>query len=457
MSFLPKCCLIQNGEEMGNVKQLVSILFGYSYHLFYHSLILNFKEQILQIAPIIADKSGLGNPEGWTDGDFVDLSEKILESTGVSISRNTLKRIFGKEKTPTDYAPNKSTKKAIAQYIGYDSWNAITEIKSESTLKAVVEKPSSNSLSGKKYSYTISSIVIIIGVIFFTYYNTETLESNNTGTDYISLLNLKTDTIKNGIIPYTIKVEYTYPPDFSDSLYLFINKSQLLMKPNEKLIKHTFINSGLFTIRVGKKTDKQKVHTFLAEDQKWRYEIYNKNKTTVVYKSEKLSPFIFEPEHAILGKYDTLKDQIWTGVNKNAKFDIKSNNFKFFIKFKSQKRQNYEQCADINFRIKNLFSHESIGLMLNEYGCHSYLFLKYGKVDKIGFHDSLDFLSHDVTQLSQLVITSHRDTFRVEVNDSLRLEDFNSKIKAFDINQLRCTFGNYGTIDSIGFSSLSTE
>lgn len=58
-----------------------------------------------------------GQSEGWTHSDFQTLSEAILAQTGVSLSHNTLKRIWGKVKY--DNSPTKATKDAVAVFAGY--------------------------------------------------------------------------------------------------------------------------------------------------------------------------------------------------------------------------------------------------------------------------------------------------------------------------------------------------
>ncbi len=65
-----------------------------------------------------------GNPAitEWTNRDYIRLSSILSHSTGTQISPNTLKRIFGKLKTPERYYPQKATRDALARYAGYDDW-----------------------------------------------------------------------------------------------------------------------------------------------------------------------------------------------------------------------------------------------------------------------------------------------------------------------------------------------
>ncbi|HTL08698.1 MAG TPA: hypothetical protein VL307_10590, partial [Chitinophagaceae bacterium] len=58
--------------------------------------------------------------------DYLRLSGKLLRQTSVTLSASTLKRIFGKLKTPERYYPQKATRDALAVYAGYKSWDDLT-------------------------------------------------------------------------------------------------------------------------------------------------------------------------------------------------------------------------------------------------------------------------------------------------------------------------------------------
>jgi len=66
------------------------------------------------------DKTGWGDSEEWTNQDFVILSEKIQERTGIALSHVTLKRVWGKVKY--DSLPNTHTLDTLVQFLGYANW-----------------------------------------------------------------------------------------------------------------------------------------------------------------------------------------------------------------------------------------------------------------------------------------------------------------------------------------------
>lgn len=73
-----------------------------------------------QCRKLIEKQLGWGSSEQWTHQDFLNLSEMILEATGVSLSSTTLKRLWGKVKYKS--VPNVTTLNVLAQFAGYADW-----------------------------------------------------------------------------------------------------------------------------------------------------------------------------------------------------------------------------------------------------------------------------------------------------------------------------------------------
>lgn len=74
----------------------------------------------------VADTYGKPDSSEWTNSDFIRLCSILYKKTHVQISPNTLKRIFGKIKTDARYYPQKATRDALAQYVGFADWDKFT-------------------------------------------------------------------------------------------------------------------------------------------------------------------------------------------------------------------------------------------------------------------------------------------------------------------------------------------
>lgn len=70
----------------------------------------------------IVEKMGGKSIIEWRTADYNSLSSQLGKQTKVYLSENTLKRIFGRLKTPKRYYPQKATRDALAQFIGYRDW-----------------------------------------------------------------------------------------------------------------------------------------------------------------------------------------------------------------------------------------------------------------------------------------------------------------------------------------------
>ena len=71
---------------------------------------------------LVEEKLDRGGSEQWRHNDFSQLSEAIFAVTGVKLSVNTLKRIWGRVKYES--VPTLTTLDALAVYVGYAGWRA---------------------------------------------------------------------------------------------------------------------------------------------------------------------------------------------------------------------------------------------------------------------------------------------------------------------------------------------
>src|SRR6195952_2142065 len=78
--------------------------------------------------------TGWGDSNDWTNQDFVILSEKIQEKTGVALSHVTLKRVWGKVKYES--LPNTHTLDTLVQFLGYENWRGFKSQNGNGTIVA---------------------------------------------------------------------------------------------------------------------------------------------------------------------------------------------------------------------------------------------------------------------------------------------------------------------------------
>src|SRR6195952_1474094 len=90
-------------------------------------------------------RTGWGDSDDWTNQDFVILSDKIQERTGVAISHVTLKRVWGKVKYES--LPNTHTLDTLVQFLGYENWRDFKSQNAKGNVKSTAAVPSNDAVS----------------------------------------------------------------------------------------------------------------------------------------------------------------------------------------------------------------------------------------------------------------------------------------------------------------------
>jgi len=119
---------------------------------------------------LFESNTGWGDSDDWTNQDFVILSEKIQERTGVALSHVTLKRVWGKVKYES--LPNTHTLDTLVQFLGYQNWRDFKSQNGNGSIKEHTAKPVTEIESGsvvqpalKKKKKVLRGVVIIATVL----------------------------------------------------------------------------------------------------------------------------------------------------------------------------------------------------------------------------------------------------------------------------------------------------
>ncbi|MGG7663613.1 hypothetical protein [Dyadobacter sp. BHUBP1] len=113
---------------------------------------------------VIEDKLGWGPADSWQTADFENLSELILNETGVSLSTSTLRRIWGR--TEYHHLPSGTTLNTLARFAGAGDWRAFVKQNRVVVTEPDEELPlvvtSKNIRSWKKVAWIASAVVTVI-------------------------------------------------------------------------------------------------------------------------------------------------------------------------------------------------------------------------------------------------------------------------------------------------------
>ncbi|HEX8548433.1 MAG TPA: hypothetical protein VF691_15840 [Cytophagaceae bacterium] len=135
------------------------------------------KYYIKKYLELVEERLNWGESADWTNQDFEKLSEKIFESTNVSLSVTTLKRIWGKVKYESD--PSVSTLNVLARFVDTESWRHFkqsllqtqdSEIKCHDQLIEVNRVTVVKKRETKVVISALAVLLVVVGVAAFITY-----------------------------------------------------------------------------------------------------------------------------------------------------------------------------------------------------------------------------------------------------------------------------------------------
>lgn len=170
----------------------------------------------------VEEKISRGSSEKWTNYDFEQLSESILEATSVQLSTTTLKRIWGKVKYP--HAPAIQTLNTLAHFTGYSDWRDF-ELKNEELIKEKKEQvlikpeePTPVQIPGRAMTigkYLVAAVILTLIVLVYVGFKRRGAPKIEPG-DYTFSLNK----IKITGVPNSVVFTYDASKSPSDSVYI---------------------------------------------------------------------------------------------------------------------------------------------------------------------------------------------------------------------------------------------
>jgi hypothetical protein len=181
----------------------------------------------------------------WTDNDFKKLSLLIYEDTAISISPQTLKRLFGKVKYKIVYTTQPATKDALARFLDYPDWNTFVREQAHtidnlfSFRRITSAKYLNNRIMG-----LLLGIILVISSLFILWGN-----KKKTVTFYAENV--------TGFTPLTVSFHYDISSfknkkvyiDFDNSEAEDISKGELLNN-RLTLINHCFESPGFYNVKI---------------------------------------------------------------------------------------------------------------------------------------------------------------------------------------------------------------
>jgi hypothetical protein len=335
----------------------------------------------------------------WTDNEYKKLSLLIYKDTSISISPQTLKRLFGKVKYKEVYTPQPATKDALARFLQYEDWEAFIKEQKESRFRVASVLKNYSGLINRRQVFILVILVCISALVIIF------LRSGNRGRRIVFFAeNL------SGITPHTVSLHYDISK-IKGKVYINFDHQEAeenspgeLLDRSRNLINHCYESPGFFNVTLstqGKVIASAKVH---ALSDGWASYCFNDDNFM-------LRKFVFGLEKRAR---DTLDDGLLyispkvlnhQGFNGNTVFYLEHMLYKDFqgsadtcmleVRYKNSPDMGGISCYDAEFRI--IGENGLASVMLVQKGCYRWSEITVGEKHWNGKYNDLSAFSTDLS------------------------------------------------------------
>ncbi len=350
---------------------------------------------------LIEKKTQWGDYHSWSNYHFNKLCVDIQAKTNDKISVSTLKRYFGKKKTPgKNYNPQIFTKDTIARFLDYNNWedfktkNQIPEDTDENNRTSAIDNDSSNK---KMYRISGISFILILSGFF---------------TGYLLWRNKKTEVVfyshqPTGLVPYTAKFHYDIS-GVKDTVYIDFgnNNTPIVLPKNNHVVTDYYKAAGRPVVKIYTKEkllDSAVIHNI---SKKWQCG-FSKNDSIVTYRPFENQQILLQNKRLFVPRDSAEKltgelQDYFIEYRFTDTFDVVVDNMNFETVVKNCPRDGGRRCYDIEIILLGQYSKLQVRFL--EPGCYRYVRLQFGEKHYFGRFTDLSQFSRDVTQWRKISI-----------------------------------------------------
>ncbi|RNL92272.1 hypothetical protein ED312_03675 [Sinomicrobium pectinilyticum] len=287
---------------------------------------------------------GWGSGSDWSSQNFEQLSEKIREHTGVVISYNTLKRLWGR--IPYNSNPSTVTLNTLAKFIGYENWSAFCASNSN---EIRISRKSYRFKDIKRWSKKGEKTALTTIIIISTVLTLVILSFSQTGInkkDFRFSSKRITQGLPNSVI---FEVDASSADD-NDEIEIQqswdVNKRQIINK-EDSLVTSIYYNPGYFDAKLVVNNQIVKRHGILIPSNGWfalmetdNEPLYFKPAEFKTRKGVVVSPELIRSYNSNTSISNTVVNYYWVEDFK----DLKADDFQIETSLRNIPVQNYGSC-----------------------------------------------------------------------------------------------------------------
>jgi hypothetical protein len=408
----------------------------------------------------IEEKLNWEPSQNWKESDYLKLSQTISETSNISISAHTLKRLFGKIKYKEFYNPQQATKDALSKYLSYDDWLDFVE----KTKHNLNEKKQSEDVfvkKGKSKKLLLGLVfTFVIGLLLFVFVKGEGKERNKIEVFEFNLLE------STGVVPFTVPINYNISGINSDDIQVDFDfkhpfRGNQIVNPdkNGSVLNFTYQIPGYYHIVLKIEQDTLAVKNILAMSEEWDSYFVGEYKlgkfwmdNEIKQSRDSLGYLYFPPSKLNKQGFDSSK--VYYINNRLFKeFEIDGDNFEFNTKFKNTKNLGGITCYDFIMRL--VCENNTNFINLVEEGCSQYSAIRFGEIQLNGERQNLSDFKVDIKNWNTLHIIVREKQVEVFINDELIYKEKYQESNG-EIVGVENVFKGSGLLDYIKIKDLNS-
>lgn len=381
----------------------------------------------------------------WRNYEFTELSEKILDATGVNLSVTTLKRIFGKVKYES--LPSSATLNALALFVGYQSWMDLKskqKLSENEKVEPVTATPTK--LSVWKKFWPMAAAASIVAILAFTLLSGRPTQLAINGKDVLFTSKPLARGLPNSVV-FNVDLIKDFNPSKVVIQQSWDSTKTVTLEKGQKEATGIYYFPGYFRAKLIVDGKIIKEHDLFIKSENWMATIDHQPIPTYVKDEDLVLNKEISVNKNVLKEVEKSTTPTWLTYHLVKPFNkLQSDNFTLISSIKNIYSDGPAVCKTAKIFV--LCSKGAFIIPFTIPGCISDINLKANDIYLQGKSNDLSSFSADLSDWSQVRINVTDRELRVYLNDILvRQEKF--KEDAGEIVGLRFSFLGAGAVKQI--------
>lgn len=370
-------------------------------------------EAIPRLQAQVCARFSYGPSEQWTHGLYEELSEQVLQQTGVLLSANTLKRFFGKIKSSS--APSKNTLNTLAQFCGYESYYQFVQQEAAGSPAPPEPLPAPPAPTRRRAPWLVLGLLLgVAGAAgWWGFFRPRP-----------ALPAMKFSIAEPaGQVPFTQIFKYRVPPAFADTIYFEeFEKGPIALSTRDSIFSYMHFVPGFRYVSFRGGGQLLWETTYQVDSDGWLFVFPHGG-----LEPRKYVPLAFEggalqvtPDELAAHQIDLAQDGGWANYFHMQDYGVEGTAFTMETRFRNELKRGAQQCQDAIVTVE--CQHFLFAVHFTQQGCQRYASVQVGSRLYGGIKHDWTALTLDMGAWNQVRYRVAGGVFRVEHEGDTLLE-----------------------------------